>query len=275
MSEQVHQLATALELRIVGKLTGGYFGAFHVQTSAGTDAVLKLLPDWPEMALDKVHGAAELVARLRERGYPAPQYLDVGVIGAQVYTVQEYVTGRVANGLTKATAGRLLQLWRTQQGAASHVSADGWGKTLIDRARSGAALRPATNDPRVLAILDQALEVAEAADAGVFRTGDIVHGDFHTENVLLRNGRIAAVVDWEEARVGDSRADLLRLYGAAAVWDQAEAAALLREELDKTTPREVWLPIAAYLTVHHLRAFLANPNGMDWVLREAEILLSR
>jgi aminoglycoside phosphotransferase (APT) family kinase protein len=36
----------------------------------------------------------------------------------------------------------------------------------------------------------------------------LLHGDFWPGNVLWRNGRIAAVIDWEDAALGDPLADL-------------------------------------------------------------------
>jgi aminoglycoside phosphotransferase (APT) family kinase protein len=36
----------------------------------------------------------------------------------------------------------------------------------------------------------------------------LLHGDFWPGNILLRNGQIAAVVDWEDAELGDPLADL-------------------------------------------------------------------
>ena len=277
MTERMHQVADAVGVRVVEQLAGGYFGAFRVETAAGAHAVLKVLPDWPNLVLDNVRDAVDLVARLRERGYPAPRYFEVGVVGGDVYTLQEYVAGAVPEGLTTATARELVRLWRGHEGAAPPVADSPWGRALIARVLRGKELRSVSDDPRVLAVLDRALEVAATTDPAVFRVGDIVHGDFHPGNLLVRDGRIAAVFDWEEARAGDSRADLLRAYASAATWLGKESAVLapLRKELDTTTPPEVWLPIGADIAVHHLRfGLLARPAELDWVLREAAILLS-
>lgn len=277
VTERVRQVAAALDAQVIEPLAGGHFGAFRVRAAGGTDAVLKVLPDWPELAVNKVQGAAELVGRLTDRGYPAPRFLDVGVIGTDVYTVQEYVAGAVPSGLTPTTARELVGLWRAHDGAAQRVTDSHWGETVLARTiRRGDELRSATDDPRVLNVLDQAVAVASAADASVFRVGDVVHGDFSPGNLLVRDGAVAAVIDWEGAREGDSRADLLRLYAAAATWDTPESpvVSLLRKELDDTTPAEVWLPIGADIAVLHLAyGLFARPAEMDWVLREATHLL--
>lgn len=52
----------------------------------------------------------------------------------------------------------------------------------------------------------------------------LLHGDFWPGNVLWRDGRIVAVIDWEEAKLGDplsdvaiSRLDILWAYGIDAM----------------------------------------------------------
>jgi aminoglycoside phosphotransferase (APT) family kinase protein len=52
----------------------------------------------------------------------------------------------------------------------------------------------------------------------------LLHGDFWPGNILCREGRIAAVIDWEEAKIGDplydvatSRLDLLWAFGIDAM----------------------------------------------------------
>jgi aminoglycoside phosphotransferase (APT) family kinase protein len=54
----------------------------------------------------------------------------------------------------------------------------------------------------------------------------LLHGDFWPGNILCREGRIAAVIDWEEAEIGDplsdvaiSRLDLLWAFGMDAMHD--------------------------------------------------------
>jgi hypothetical protein len=47
------------------------------------------------------------------------------------------------------------------------------------------------------------LEVARGPEA-------LLHLDFHPMNVLVADGRVSAVLDWANARIGDPRADLAR-----------------------------------------------------------------
>ena len=91
---QLASVVRALDADVMDRFAGGAFGAFHIRTASGAQAVLKLLPQWPELELTRVRSAAELVDRLVSRGYPAPRFLDVGTVDDTVYTVQEYVEER-------------------------------------------------------------------------------------------------------------------------------------------------------------------------------------
>jgi aminoglycoside phosphotransferase (APT) family kinase protein len=276
MSEIVASVTNALGVRLVGQCAGGEFGAFRILLPSGAAAVLKLLPPWPALSLSKVQTAAGLVGLLVESGYPAPRFFDVGTIEGTVYTVQEFVEGELSVGLPTGTAGALLRLLRRQADVLPPGAGAGWAAELIDGARRGAELRSKTNDSRVHAVLDRVAEIAKTVDLTVFRTTDVVHGDFHPGNLLFQNEDIAAVIDWESALAGDSRADLLRMYAVVATWSDPDSVALesFRRELEATTPPEARLPMAAALAVHHLRyGLFARPDELDWVLREAQILL--
>src|SRR5207245_5037921 len=54
----------------------------------------------------------------------------------------------------------------------------------------------------------------------------LLHGDFWPGNIIWRDGRIAAVIDWEEAELGDrlsdvaiTRLDILWAFGVDAMHD--------------------------------------------------------
>lgn len=60
-----------------------------------------------------------------------------------------------------------------------------------------------------------------------------VHGDLAPENVLVSNGRVAAIINWSNAHVGDPAEDLAWLYAAApedSLDTIEEAYALARSE---------------------------------------------
>lgn len=96
----------------------------------------------------------------------------------------------------------------------------------LDPARLDLAL-PAREDPReaALSYLPEASRELRAAFEGApWQPARVVlHGDFWPGNVLVSAGRIAAVIDWEDAALGDplsdlacARLELLCAFGHAA-----------------------------------------------------------
>jgi len=272
MTPPAETVADALGARIVRQFSGGAFGAFHIRTAPGNDAVLKVLPDWPEYTVHRVETAADIVHGLIADGYPAPRFLDVGAVGNTVYSVQEYIAAQVPQQLPGNAPAALLGLYRRHQSAAPGNFGGTWGAELIERIHRVGELRKDTTDTRIHRLVDRALDIANTSDPEVFRTTDAVHGDFHPGNVLVEADAIT-IIDWESARAGDSRADVIRMYAAMASWSHP-GATLFRDEIDRTTPPEVRRSIAAEIVALHLRyALHAEPDALEWAVREAETLL--
>lgn len=92
----------------------------------------------------------------------------------------------------------------------------------------------------------------------------LLHGDFWPGNLLWRDGQLAAVIDWEDAKTGDpltdlaiSRLDILWIFGREAM-DSFTQHYLSLISLDNS-----WLPywdLAAALRLVHL----AGSNLAEW-----------
>jgi hypothetical protein len=210
----VETVATDQGLTLGRHLSGGHFGATLVTTGSGAKAVLKVLPKDDHWSEDRVRSALQTAEALRRDGYPIPAYLDVGVVDGLVFTVQEFVDGEQPSRLRPCHVEQLLELRRRQVGAALAPDHD-WADQLV------ASIRPNTGevqtllryagDERVLGLLDEALTAGERIDPAGFTNEDVVHNDFTSGNALVRGDKVVAVIDWEGARVGDSRADLSKL----------------------------------------------------------------
>jgi aminoglycoside phosphotransferase (APT) family kinase protein len=61
-------------------------------------------------------------------------------------------------------------------------------------------------DPVMMMILDSFLTLRRNKPRPMPLS--IVHGDFNPANFLYENGRVSALIDWENSRVGDPREDL-------------------------------------------------------------------
>ncbi len=68
---------------------------------------------------------------------------------------------------------------------------------------------------------------ADALAAPVATTAVWLHGDLHGRNVLLRDGRLAAIIDWGDVTSGDAACDL------AALWMLFEDPDIRAEALDR------------------------------------------
>ncbi|CAA9549382.1 MAG: hypothetical protein AVDCRST_MAG73-2739 [uncultured Thermomicrobiales bacterium] len=141
------------------------------------------------------------------RGIPVPEPLlldETGTLSPHPFLVQGYVDGAPDMALGGG-AGRVNQA--AAQLAAIHAIPGGPELAFLPRFASDAGERPA--------VLDDALgegQIRDALDAArspsVANPPALLHGDYWPGNLLWRNGRLAAVIDWEDARVGDPLADV-------------------------------------------------------------------
>jgi aminoglycoside phosphotransferase (APT) family kinase protein len=232
------------------------------------------MPSGAAFSVTGVERAIGLVEVLRGRGYPVPRYLDVGEIEGSVYSVQERVAGAVPDVLGVAHARRLLDLVELHADAADPDAA--WSRTMVDAMRIGtealwtdhAVLR--TAEPRVVALLEEVIELGLRTEPEIFRQTDVVHGDFHHRNLLAVGDDVAAVFDWESATVGDARSDLAKLaFWCEAAVDQVDPAAraVVVEKAEELIPPDVFAAFSAVTAVQLLTfAVRARPELFEWML---------
>lgn len=91
----------------------------------------------------------------------------------------------------------------------------------------------------------------------------LLHGDFWPGNLLWRDGRLAAVIDWEDAEIGDpladlavTRLDLLWIYGRDAM--QAFTRAYCDLAAVDCTQLPYWDLVAALRPASHLAGWAAG-----------------
>jgi aminoglycoside phosphotransferase (APT) family kinase protein len=161
--------------------------------------------------------AAAVTARLRELGYPAPRYVRV----EPDWALQEELPGEPLEPwrpLPGEIAAELLSLHELHAEAfpASTTAAGSWRRVVASSVLSGARsyLRLATlreNSDRSRELLGRCQDAVRRFGDRVPELGAIVHWDFTPDNVLVRDGRVTGVIDWEGARSGDPRFDLVTL----------------------------------------------------------------
>ena len=161
--------------------------------------------------------AAAVTARLRERGYPAPRYVQVEADWA----LQEELPGEPLEPwrpLPDEIAAELLSLHALQAEPfpASTTAAGSWRRVVASSVLSGARsyLRLATlrdQSDRSRELLERCKDAVRRFGGRVPELEGIVHWDFTPDSVLARDGRVTGVIDWEGARAGDPAFDVVTL----------------------------------------------------------------
>ena len=245
-----------LNLRAVGAFAGGEVGATDVRGDDGSRYVLK----WWDGDADSGRRAAALVERLRQRTYPIPRFILADDIDGVTVMLQEYVEGTVSDDVSEETIATLISLNHLQVGAGDLASPD-WTSYIVGSLLNGCdgycLHEPLRDyDRRTAALLETIQASGEAVDE--LPSGDAVHLDFHHRNVLVADGAVSAVIDWEGCRSGDSVFDLVTLaFGLTVAQVPARARERVREEVSRRAAPDVRRAYAAHMALRQV----------DWSIR--------
>jgi aminoglycoside phosphotransferase (APT) family kinase protein len=138
-----------------------------------------------------IAGEGALLRALDAPGVPRPALLEEGEWLGRPGLRFEYVAGDLAAGWPDDALSVLLALHRAP--TLRRLGLDGSAAARVDALRGS---------------VDAVLLDALAAGAPVCSSPTWAHGDFRPSNLVVRDGRIAAVLDWEMAGVGDPARDL-------------------------------------------------------------------
>ncbi|WP_028920900.1 phosphotransferase [Pseudonocardia acaciae] len=113
----------------------------------------------------------------------------------------------------------LRQLRRIEPTALAGVTEPypSWWPAKIAEAEAGIAAVAGLITPDLSAWL-RAEVAALAAELAALPAPGVVHGDLWEENMLVRDGRLTGVLDWENAAVGDPAVDLAALWYLGDDW---------------------------------------------------------
>lgn len=245
----------------VEQLTGGMANTnLRVRTERG-DRVLRLYQRDPtarakEVALAAtLHGlvpVAPVLAHGADDGFGVPWLLMDWVEGTPMDAL---VTDPPALARAAAAAGRVLATIAAQPTALdgpelSTAALTGWLDELLGRGRLSPAL---TDRVRRFAARWAHLIDARAGERG------LVHCDYNGANLLIRDGAVAAVLDWEFAMAGTPLWDLANMVRHYAAHDIAEPFARGYGPLP-----ERWREQAALLDIVNLTDMLSqSPPGSN------------
>jgi hypothetical protein len=195
---------TGVRLVIEGPCPGGEVGAAYVRWPDGRRSVLS----------EGRTRTGPLVDRARAAGVPTARHELVAHVDGVRVLVQERLPGRPPDTLDGALVAQMIAVTDRLAGLLAadpdprptplHLLTDGPGFCLH------ATL--AAYDARTARLLDWIHAVGAAGSTMV--GDDLVHLDFQPGNVLVADGRLTGVVDWDGATRGDRHFDLttLRFY---------------------------------------------------------------
>ncbi|MCA9716453.1 MAG: phosphotransferase family protein [Myxococcales bacterium] len=194
-------------------LTGGVSAAVELlefTTRAGAPARVVLrrhgAAAWKPLADDVTATEFALLTALRRAGLPvpAPLLLDTSrELLPSPFLVLEFVEGRA--GLPERPRAGALGEMAEFLARLHALELDALELPTLPRGDD-----PIAGALRFVPSADDALRDALTARAASRSppASVLVHGDFWPGNILWRNGRVAAVVDWEDAALGDPLLDL-------------------------------------------------------------------
>lgn len=156
-----------------------------------------------------------MTARLRELGYPAPRYVRV----EDDWALQEELPGEPLEPwrpLAEEIATQLHALHALHAEAFPVAAPGSWRRVVVSSVLSGARsyLRLATlrdHSDRSRELLGRCQDAVRHFGDRVPEMSAIVHWDFTPDNVLVCEGRVAGVIDWDGVRAGDPQFDLVTL----------------------------------------------------------------
>jgi hypothetical protein len=252
---------------LVGKCEGGTRGAYEVAEGGSQRAILKFGAGqgW----LTRLQHAESIAAPLRAVGYPTPRNLALGTAPDDLwYQIQEFIPGAPMPAPLSPTNLEILialndlQANRHPDATEAYPNWSSYIRGVVfanESGWAGALQNYSQATQELLAVLQST--AAAYADAEL-PTTDIVHGDFLPGNVLVHDGRLAAVIDTMAMGYGTRVHDLARVL----VWLYDDMAAPLRQQLAEriaaiSTPavRTICLigeiiDVVAFMIEHHPRA---------------------
>ncbi len=175
---------------------------------------------------DRVAYTHALQQHLASRHYPLPKLIRTRtkrqtmlVRGEHIYELFDFIPGEAYDGSLDATgdAGRALGFFHRILGSFIYKNYQpSWGTFHAAKGLEPhlAQIRAKIPDPAVAPLLDRISAIYNEAAARVENLGfaswpqQTIHGDWHPGNMLFRNARVVAVIDYDTARLAPRVIDL-------------------------------------------------------------------
>lgn len=193
----------------VTRLEGGYqSGAYLLRNESGLLLVLKVSEG--TRRLQQLERVRPVVSTMRARGYPMPDLLLIGTLEERAtYSVREFVLGEPMTSLNDQTVQLVLDLLDMQASVNLETDQDWsrWMRKVLSGAEENypEALRSYPETSKLWEEIQSLVGHREPPD---LPTTDMVHGDFRPGNLVLHQGSVSGVIDYEYAGKGHRAIDL-------------------------------------------------------------------
>jgi Phosphotransferase enzyme family len=257
---------------LLGRLTGGEgAGAWAVRMPDGRRAVLKFA-EGDHLDFER---AARTCDALRARGYPAPEPLMTGAIGATRFGITTLEPGTPLAELGVRHLAPVVDLVDRQRDVGL-VGRAPWLDdivTSVTDGRAGYCEHGAMDaySPETRTLLDRLRRIAGSIGPLDVPVGDVVHMDFCPGNMLAEGPTITAVFDWEGSTSGDAAFDLV----TQSLYAPSLRDALLDSARARTDPRALRL-YTAHMVLRQVDWSIRHHDdgAIQWYLAAGTALLA-
>ena len=256
-------LAVIGEVVEIERLTGGVQGgAWRLRASEHAQAVLKARPWAHELHLEQMQTSGRVTDRLLEVGYPTARWLATGASDVLVWQLLEYVDADHARVFDDDIIDELLCVVELQAGLGREGSDWSAYARRVLAGEEAAFEHVVGFSPEVASLVERLRDVSRRASSSSLPSDDIVHGDLNPSNVLVRDGRIVAVIDTGSAGRGSRAIDLATIVWGTPMGSSAEGTALARLS---TVADQAGAVVALALHIWHMLEFPIRHQRRDIV----------
>lgn len=253
-------------------------GAYAVADALGVPLVLKWQPQ-PSM-LSHLERARAVTDRLVTLAAPVPRYLLIGTFpDGATYWLQTALPGSPPSRLDLQQLHQLL-IWNERQAGQALSAEQDWSwyvRAVVFAGESGWTDSLRNYSSKTRALLCDLEQVTAGKETCVSRTSDLVHGDLGPSNVLVAEGEVTGIVDWDAAGCGDRALDLSKLlfYSYEHKPIHKLIQSLLRERIATMSGRDALVVYLVYnilaqldWSIHHHSRGVVD----EWVAKASFIL---
>lgn len=191
-------------------------GAWFATDSHDMPVVLKWTPD--QTIAERYETLIPSLDKLRAGGVPVPAYSLITEFDGGILSAQQALPGKPEDNPPPSAIEDMTKYISAQaglDGPPPTAEQENWGEYVVHSLCVGGD-ELCTHEPlrqfskETAAILDKIQAAGNASLPKAFPNNGLVHLDLHTDNVLIDEGRVSGIIDWEGACAGDHNYDLVQ-----------------------------------------------------------------